>query len=315
MPHKKQKLTIAQVFNMFPNDEAAEQWFIEQIYPNGVHCPSCGSLDASEGRNARGKRRFRCRSCRTDFTTKTGSVMEGSNLGYRTWAIAIFLLSTNIKGIASTKLASDLGITQKSAWHLAHRIRKAYYRGNRILKGIVEVDETYIGGKERNKHASKKLHAGRGAVGKQAVMGMRERGSRKVVAMPVANTTRMTLHGEIHANVESGSVICTDDHRGYWGIGGGKYKHEAVKHSVSEYVREMAHTNGIESFWALLKRGYHGTHHHMSHKHLWRYVNEFSERYGLRETDTADAMKFVAKSMVGKRLRYKELTAQEGNEQ
>ena len=149
MTAKKQKLSIMQIIIKFPDDETAENWFIQERWGGNVTCPVCASNKISDKTTARGKRGFRCKDCRKDFTAKTDSVMASSNLGYRVWAIAVYLLTTNIKGIASTKLASDLDITQKSAWHLAMRIRAAYFDNAFTLDDIVEIDETYISGKEK----------------------------------------------------------------------------------------------------------------------------------------------------------------------
>ena len=217
--------------------------------------------------------------------------MENSNLGAQVWALASYLLSTNIKGASNMKLHRDLGITQKSAWHLAHRIRESWDKQGGPFSGPVEVDETYVGGVEGNKHASKKLKKGRGGIGKIAVIGMKDRKTNAVIATPIEETDRFTLQGFVLGQVEPGAKVYTDEHAGYHRLP----NHESVKHSAREYVHVMAHTNGIESFWALLKRGYHGTYHHISPKHLGRYIGEFSGRHNQRAMDTLDQMSAIVR--------------------
>ena len=300
-------ITLFELQELFPNDRVAEQWFANQRWPEGPHCPHCGSLNVQSG-TAHKTMPYRCREkqCAKRFSVKTATVMEGSNLGYRAWAFAIYLMNTNIKGVSSMRLHRDLGITQKSAWFIAHRLREALKEEGALFAGPVEIDETFVGGKEKNKHASKKLRAGRGTVGKVTVVGAKDRATNRVSAAVVDGTDAKTLQGFVGENAAPGATVYTDDHGGYQGM---PFEHETVKHSVSEYVNGMAHTNGIESFWALLKRGYHGTYHHMSEKHLGRYVGEFAGRHNDRPADTIDQMTRTVRRMAGKRLIYRELVS------
>jgi transposase-like protein len=302
-------ITVAQFFRMFPDDETAEKWIVQRRWPDGVCCPQCGSLNV----NTKAKRKampFRCRerACDANFSAKTGTFMQSSKLGYQDWLFAIYLVHTSLKGVSSMKLHRDLGITQKSAWHMAHRIRKALQSGG-LLAGPVEVDETYMGGKRKNmpKHVREEL-TGRGAVGKAAVVGAKDRETNQVAAKVVESTDADTLQGFVEQHAAEGATVYTDEAAAYEGLP----NHAAVKHSVGEYVRGQAHTNGIESFWSMLKRGYYGTYHKMSPKHLNRYVKEFEGRHNVREIDTAEQMGGLVAGMAGKRLRYHDLTVDNG---
>ena len=299
-------LSLVEAIKKFSNEAEAESWFIETRWPNGIICPFCNSPDNVKARKNRKPQPYHCRLCRKDFSVKTNTLMHGSKLSLGTWALAYFLLTTNLKGVSSMKLHRDLDITQKTAWHLAHRIRETWQEKQVEFSGPVEVDETYIGGKEKNKHSSKKLKAGRGTIGKVAVVGAKDRETNKVSAQAVRSTDRATLQGFVKKNVEGGANVFTDEHAGYEGIAN---VHKAVRHSVREYVRGQAHTNGIESFWSMLKRGYHGTYHQMSEKHLNRYVTEFAGRHNSRPLDTVDQMSQMVQGTEGKRLKYRDLIA------
>ena len=306
-------ITLRQIIRRYPTEASAENWFIKQRWPKGVCCPYCGSLNVQTGAKHK-TMPFRCRekACgRKRFSVRTRSVMECSKVRYQDWLLALFLVSTNLKGESSMKLHRDLGVTQKTAWFLAHRIRMSLSPASAVsYDGPVEVDETYVGGKRKNMPKAKREQlTGRGPVGKTAVVGARDRETNQVAAKVVTSTDKETLQGFVKEHAAQDATVYTDDAGAYETL---PFSHDSVKHSLQEYVRGDVHTNGIESLWSLLKRAHKGTFHKLSPKHLDRYVQEFAGRHNLREQDTIEMMRSMRAGMDGKRLTYKALIAPNG---
>ena len=222
----------------------------------------------------------------------------------------MYLLVTARKGISSLQLSKEIGITQKSAWFVLHRLREACGPSFKKLQGIIEIDETYVGGREINKHKRKKLQAGRGTVGKTAVLGMRERGGR-TLAVPVANTDKATLQNAVNSRIETGSTLYTDEAASYGGIADQNFRHETINHRAGEFVRDGVTTNGIESVFAVLKRGIVGVYHHTSKKHLGRYVDEFTFRLndGNVKRHSLERLDSFVGGVIGRRITYRDLIA------
>jgi transposase-like protein len=303
--HFRKGMTLVQATRAFADEARAEAFCIETRWPDGVICPTCGSANVA-ARASRKPAPFRCRDCRKDFSVKTGTVMEGSNLPLGTWLLAMYLMSTSLRGISSMKLHRDLGITQKTAWFLEHRIRKAWESDAGLFGGPVEVDETYVGGLEKNKHEWKKAKAGRGVAGKTPVVGARDRETNQIVAAVVPSTDRHTLQGFIAQHTQPGATIMTDDHASYRGLP----NHEVVHHGAGEYARGDVSTNGIESHWATLSRSIMGSYFHISPKHTGRYVTEVAGRHNNRPKDTEEQVRALVQNGEGRRLRYTDLIAE-----
>lgn len=310
--------TLVQAIRHFADPDTCLNYLTPIRWPNGIACPHCGS---QEHAFIASRRIWRCKGqCKKQFSIKIGTVMEDSPLGLDKWLIAIWLIANAKNGISSWELHRSLGITQKSAWFLLHRIRLAMQNGSlEKLRGEVEVDETYIGGKARNMHADKRAEKikGTGFAGKAIVMGVLERGG-EVRTKVIKDTKKATVQPEVRKNVEAGSLVCTDALLSYVGLDA-DFVHEAVDHA-EEYVRGNVHTNGLENYWSLLKRSIRGTYVNVEPFHLFRYLDEQAFRYNQRrhsdvdKTPKTDAERFaeLLGCIGGKRLTYKHLT---GNDQ
>ena len=293
--HHTHTVSITELLRMFPTDDSCYKWLEDARWNGEPVCPHCGGVE-NISRSPSKPHHFWHKDCRKYFTATTKTCLHATKRPLQDWIYAIYSVMTARKGVSAMQLSKELSVQYRTAWYMLHRIREACGRGDFKLGNVVEVDETYVGGKEKNKHASKRLKAGRGPVGKTAVVGIRERGG-KVIAKPVDQVNAKTLVGFIEQSVEPGSVVCSDTATPYKPLGC-EYEHQTVAHSAGEYVRGMVHTNGIESAWSLLKRAIHGTWHHVSPKHLGRYVNEVAFRLneGNVEIDILDRLDLLGET-------------------
>ena len=307
----REGLTMIQLLDMFPTEQAATEWF-EAVLWNGERCcVKCGGTRTTEASHK--YMPYWCTDCRSYFSIRTGTPMANSKVPLRKWAIAIYLCLTSLKSVASMKLSRDIGVSQPTAWFMLHRIREAWAQEPKgRFSGPCEVDESFMGGRRRNmRNARRKALAdtGRGAVGKTAVVGLKDRASNQVRAKVIERTDAETLQGFVRSNTEKDAIVYSDDSLAYEGVSS---RHESVRHSVGEYVRAMAHINGIESFWSMLKRAHKGTFHKISPKHLDRYVQEFAGKHNIRESGTLAQMRDTVARLVGHRLLHRDLVAENG---
>jgi transposase-like protein len=301
--------TLIEAIRYFSDPDVCVRFVAELRWPDGPTCPECGGKDHSYLAT---RRVWKCKACKKQFSVKVGTIFEDSPLGLDKWLAAIWLIGNAKNGVSSYEIHRSIGVTQKSAWFMLHRIRLAMQAGTfQLMSGEIEADETFIGGKARNMHKSRRerMIQGRGAVGKSVVMGLLERHTDKasqVRTKHVTDTRKPTLHAEIKANVAVGSELFTDALRSYDGLDAA-YAHEVIDHAEA-YAKGKVHTNGLENYWSLLKRCVRGTYIRPTPFHLFRYLDEQAFRFNEREGNDGDRFRQVTVGIAGKRLTYKRLT-------
>lgn len=301
--------TLQQAIRYFTDEQVCIHTVAQMRWPNGPVCPACEHKDHYYLKT---QKRWKCKECGRQFSVKLGTIFEDSPLGLDKWLAALWMLVNCKNGVSSYEVGRALGVTQKSAWFMLHRLRLALQSGSINKLGgpgsEVEVDETFIGGKARNMHKSKKIGKGfekRGIVGKTIVMGILERGG-KVSTKVINERDVQTLQSHVRASVEQGTSVFTDEWKPYWGLSD-EYLHQIINHA-KKYVDGRVHTNGIENFWSLLKRGLNGTYVSVEPFHMFRYLDEQMFRYNNRGTkkgkvSDSDRFGLALSQIVGKRLR------------
>lgn len=309
----KQPRTLIEAVRYFADPDASLEYMVQSRWPNGVACPTCGSVEVTFLKT---RRLWKCKAVhpKQQFSAKVGTIFEDSPIPLDKWLSTMWLIANAKNGVSSYEIARSIGVTQKSAWFMLHRIRLAMQSdGFDKMDGEVEVDETWIGGKARNMHPARRERVrgkSHGFIGKTAVFGLLERhgpdGHSRVRAKVVRTNRRSALFPIIRDNVESAAEVMSDAHPAYSALTKEGFAHEFVDHAET-YVRGKVHTNGLENFWSLLKRAIRGTYVNVEPFHLFRYLDEESFRYNNRKTFDANRFERVASGIVGKRVMYKDL--------
>lgn len=275
-------MNIIQIYKNFPTPESCIKHLEKVRWNENPTCPYCKSKRQTPLKN---EHRYHCNSCNTSYSVTVGTIFHKTKIDLQKWFLAISLVLNAKKGISARQLMRDIEVNKNTAWYMLMRLRRAMIEHGELLKGLVEADETYIGGKDKNKHNDKRGGGtqGRNTKDKVAVFGVLEREG-KVKAGKVKDVSKRTLHREIYEKVEKGTQIFTDEWKSYVGLTG-KFKHDVVRHSSGQYVKGLAHTNTLEGFWSLLKRGIVGQYHQVSKRHVGRYIDEFCFRYNNRKND------------------------------